>query len=258
MLSPGDVEQFLTTRYIGTKLVLLPTAGSTNDIARQLAAGGTPEGTVVVAEQQTAGRGRRGRTWVSPPGCLYLSVVLRPRLHPSNAFYLTMLAAIAVLDGVYGEAGLTCQVKWPNDILVGGKKLAGILTETSTTGDSLDFAVVGIGLNVNLDATAFPEIARTATSLSGELGRDVSRAPVLASVLGQMERWYDELRAGNTALIYRHWRDSLAYIGQLVMVAHESGSWEGIAEDADADGTLILRQADGRVRRVTVGDVMAI
>lgn len=252
----NSVASVIQTQCFGQNLLCLGTTTSTNDVARALAVKGAPEGTLVLAEQQTAGRGRLARRWLASPGaCLIMSLILRPRIAPSDAFALTILAGNATARTIQAATGLPCQLKWPNDVLVQGRKLVGILCETSASGDQLDWAILGIGLNVNLDTAIYPEIAATATSVAQELGHTFPRLPLLARLLVELEADYFRLRREGLAPIRSEWRGRLATLGQWVSV--EEGAHHGLAEDVDDGGALLVRQADGTLRRITAGDAVA-
>ncbi len=256
-LDPDSITAALRTRCFGRHPVCLPTTGSTNDVARDMAANGAPEGTLVLAETQTAGRGRLARRWLAAPGtCLLMSLLLRPPIPPAAAFGLTILAGIATARAVQRLSGLPCRLKWPNDVQVNGRKLAGILCEMSASDDRLDWAVLGIGLNVNLDPAAYPEIAATATSLSHALGRPLPRLPLLAALLEELEADYGRFLAEGLAPLRAEWRDKLVTLGQ--QVSFEGGLYEGRAEDVDEDGALLLRRAGGELVRITVGDAVPL
>jgi BirA family biotin operon repressor/biotin-[acetyl-CoA-carboxylase] ligase len=228
--------------------------GSTNEVLKALAAQGAPEGTLVIADQQTAGKGRLDREWLAPPGTsLLLSLLFRPDLAPNQAPRLTMICSLAMAEAIEGLTGLPVGLKWPNDVFVRGKKVGGILTEAGTTGGHLDYVVVGMGLNVNLDISSLPELSGIATSLSQELGREVSRLELLWRILEGIETRYKSLRRGKSP--HEEWATRLINLGRQVQVTTPHGVLMGCAEAVDADGALILRTADGQRKRVLVGDV---
>ncbi|MEW5854865.1 MAG: biotin--[acetyl-CoA-carboxylase] ligase [Myxococcota bacterium] len=234
--------------------VHLPTTDSTNTRAAELARGGAAHGTVVVAETQTAGRGRRGRAFVSPPGAgLYLSVVLRPPLSPRDGFRLTLCGAHAVVDAC--EAlGIPARLKWPNDVLVRGRKLCGVLTEMSADMERIHQAIVGIGVNVNTQAAEFPpEVAAIATSARVELGHVVDRPAFCASLLTALSAWYARALDDFPALVQRA-RERSDTLGRRVKVRDGHDEIAGEALDLDDDGALVLRTGKG-VTRVVSGDV---
>lgn len=239
------------TRLIGREVLYYPRLPSTMDEARRLAQEGAKEGTVVVAGEQTAGRGRYGRRWCSPQGALALSVVLRPTLPLLPG--IGMAAPLAVVYALKRGWGVAAGLKWPNDVLLKGKKLAGILVESGVRGGEVDFAILGIGLNVNLDPQAFPEIAQTATSLSMEIGREISPWDALPLLLEELDRLYLALKAGEP--VFQWWREKLETLGQAVRVSGPQGVLEGIAEDVAPDGSLMLRLPDGRLLPLYSGEV---
>lgn len=252
-LTPELVAAGLGTRWLAHRIVYFESIGSTNDEARCLAQEGTPEGTLVVAEAQTAGRGRLQRRWLAPVGqALLFSLVFYPQIEPRAFFQLTMLASLSCLHAVRSQTGLTPQIKWPNDLLLHGRKLAGVLSELGQTAERLH-GIVGIGLNVNVDFTPFPELHGQATSLCEVLGTTVPRLPLLQEILRWFENGYDRLRAGHSP--YAEWSANLATLGQEVRVVTSEGSFTGRATSVDPDGTLHLTLADGTARRIMVGDV---
>ena len=255
-LSLAVVEEALVTRYMGQDFIYLDSAPSTQDRARQEALAGASEGTMVLAEEQTEGRGRFGRAWVSPRGsALLLSIILRPAIEILPQ--LNMVASLAVVRAVAAETGLKTQIKWPNDVQIGGKKLAGMLIDTEVTSDGVNFAVIGIGLNVALDPSEHPEIADIATSLSHEMGRRVRRLGLLRELLTATEDLYETVKSG--ASLLDEWRTAMATLGQDIRVRWPGDEGEtveeGRAEDVDEEGALLLRRADGTIARVVAGEV---
>jgi BirA family biotin operon repressor/biotin-[acetyl-CoA-carboxylase] ligase len=225
---------------------------STNDLAARLADRGAPEGTVIAAHAQSAGRGRQGRTWVSPPGAgLYVSVVLRP---PSDAVPLVTLAAgVAIAEGVEGATGLPLCVKWPNDLYAGERKVAGVLAEANSSG-TVEYVVLGFGVNI-LAAAYPPEIAARATSLESELGRGVDRGVLLTECLCALADWYAELCAGRHDKLLRVWRArATATFGRRVRWEAAGASLDGVAENIDESGALLVRTKTG-VSRVVSAEV---
>jgi len=266
-LNPSQIEASLKTRVFGRELVYLPRTGSTNDVARELAAQGAPEGTVVVADEQVVGRGRMGRRWLAPPGtCLLCSILFRPDLHPSQAQRLTQLCSLAAADAVEQVVGLRVSIKWPNDFIIenprcgvsgsgsrGWRKLGGILTETGVIGDQLEFAVVGVGINVNVESEMLPTLAPDATSVLAEVGRPADRVALLVALISGVERRYGGLRAG--ASPHAEWAARLATLGQAVTLITPDATLTGVAEAVGEDGALLVRTPDGALRRFLVGDV---
>ena len=250
-LSSAAITRGLETGFVGQKVIYYPSLTSTMDIARQEARQGAAEGTVIIADEQTAGRGRLQRVWLSPGGNIALSVILHPPLAylPS----LIMLASLSVVHGIKLSTGLKAQIKWPNDILLDGRKVCGILIENDVQGSRVNHAIIGIGINVNFKVSDFPEIRQIATSLSDELGSAVSRLSVLKSVLVEMERLYLTLATGEN--VYQEWRDSLVTLGKGVWVTTGGTVYEGTAEAVTRDGSLLVRGGDGNLNRIVVGDV---
>lgn len=234
--------------------------GSSNDVALAFAAAGAPEGTVVVAGMQTAGRGRRGREWFSPPGAgLYTSIVFRPgewhrERHGSASSSLTLMAGVALADAIRASTGLATEIKWPNDLLVDGRKLAGILAEASGSAPPFDHIVVGLG--VNLTRAAYPhEIASRATSIEHELGRLPDRGLVLAETLAAMSSSHEALIEGRFDAILSRWREwSPSSRGASVEWTTPAGAMRGTTAGIDDRGALLVRTAGG-IETIVGGEV---
>jgi len=250
-ISAGAITRDLKTRFVGRRVLYYPVLTSTMEVARQEAERGAAEGTVVIADEQTAGRGRLKRPWLSPRGNIALSVILYPDL--PRLPQLTMLASLAVAHSIEATTGLKAAIKWPNDVLVSGKKVSGILLESNVKGSTANHAIIGIGINVNLPPLDFPEITPTATGLADELGKKVSRLAVIQRLLVEIEQLYLTLSAGES--LYEKWRDSLVTLGEKVRVSTGDNIYEGVAESVDRDGSLLVRQADGRLHRFVAADV---
>ncbi|MEW5948707.1 MAG: biotin--[acetyl-CoA-carboxylase] ligase [Thermodesulfobacteriota bacterium] len=258
---PIDVV-LLTSRLKNTpfaqgEVQYLSTTGSTNDVARDLAEKGAPEGTIVIAEAQTKGRGRLGRTWHSPTGAgLYFSIVLRPRLDPSDLPKITLLAGTAVAESIEETIGLHPVIKWPNDLLLAGKKLAGILTELY--GDiASPYVILGIGINVYTRREEFlPELQETSTSLAMVGGQDISRADLMQAILMHLGRWYELFKKGAFQPILDAWRKRCVIIGARVRISSGEKELEGTIVDVDLSGALLLRDQAGQIRRILSGEVI--
>jgi len=250
-LSSASISRGLGTHFVGQRVIYHPRLTSTMDVAKRAAQRGATEGTVVLADQQIAGRGRRRRAWLSPRGNIALSVIL----HPSLIYLpcLIMLASLAVVHSLEAVTGLKAQIKWPNDVLINGRKVCGILIESDVQGSRVNYAIIGIGINVNLRLADFPEIETIATSLAQELGRNVSRLSVIRHLLAELERLYLALSAGES--IYEEWRDHLVTLGKRVRIESDETTYEGIAESVATDGTLLLRCPDGRLKKIVAGEV---
>jgi BirA family biotin operon repressor/biotin-[acetyl-CoA-carboxylase] ligase len=247
------VRDALTTSIVGRPIHYWATIGSTMDEARRLAEEDAPEGTVVIADEQTAGRGRLQRSWWAPPrGSVLLSLLLRPS-SPSQAQRLTMICSLAVCDAIAEVAGLRARVKWPNDVLIDERKVCGILTEMDLLGERVRYAIVGIGINVNVSFQDVPLLMTSATSLAAESGRPVSRLDLLVALLAGIERRYLALCEGQA--FHQEWAKRMATLGHPVQVAGSAERWDGLAIGVDEDGALLVRGEDGCVRRVLAGDV---
>lgn len=251
-LDLDSVSRVLTTAWAGRRFVYLTETHSTQDVARAEAEAGAPAGTVVIAEAQTAGRGRFGRPWVSPP-CqnLYLTMITRPIVQRLRL--LSIVAPLAVTLAVEDVVGLEPRIKWPNDVLVGDRKLAGVLIESEIAGPEVKYALVGIGLNVNFDIDPDSEIADIATSLKREVGHEVSRERLLVALLSRFERSYEAAARGSE--VHAAWRARLQTLGRQVRVTFRDQVYEGLAEDVDAAGNLVLLLPDGSRLTVEAGEV---
>lgn len=239
-------------RRFGIPLVWIEEAESTNDVARELADAGVPEGAVVVARRQTRGRGRRGRTWASPPGGLWTTVLLRPAI--SSGWGRLMLAvAVAAAEAVEAHAGIRVGVRWPNDLVVGGRKVAGFLAEAG--GGAV---LVGVGINVNVPLEALPaDLADRATSLHLVCGRPQDIAGLLKGLLSRLEHWYDIWLAGGAGMV-EAWSLRDAVCGARVVVGEGDAAVEGVADGVDEDGALRVQQPGGVVTRVVAGDLVPV
>ena len=249
-LSPVSITSNLGTHFIGQKVICYPSLPSTMAAARQEAQLGAVEGTVIIADEQTAGRGRIKRVWLSPEGSIALSIILYPSV--VNLPSLIMLASLAVVHSIEAVTSLKSRVKWPNDILVNDRKVCGILIESSVRRNVVDYAIIGIGINVNLKLSNFPEIPSTATSLSDELGRNIPRLGIIRRLLVGMEKLYLALQTGES--IYEEWRNSLVTLGRRVRVKSGKTVYEGVAESVARDGSLLLRHSNGSLSRIVAGD----
>lgn len=253
-LTSLELAPLLGSLALGASIHAFDLVDSTNEVARALAEDGAEHGTLVVAEAQRRGRGRRGRSWLSPPKAnLYFSLVLRPELPIHRVHELTLLAAVAVAE-VLQEAGFEAAIKWPNDLMIRGRKVGGILTELTLEDDRVRFVVLGIGLNVNLDPIP-EEIARFATSLSLERGEPLPRAFLLAALLAGLETWLEKDVALGFEPVRQRWRELSSTLGRQVQIDDGPAAIEGVAVDLAVDGALLVRDAAGVVHRVVAGDV---
>ncbi len=251
VLSSTAISDNLGTTLVGRTVLYYPRLGSTMDEAREEARRGVAEGTVVIAGEQTSGKGRMKRAWLAPTGNIALSVILHPAL--ASLPCLVMLASVAVAGSIEAVTRLSTRIKWPNDVLINGKKVSGILIESDIRGDRVNYAIVGIGINVNLKPGDFPDIRETATSLAAESLGHVSRLEVIRHLLVEMDRLYVALPDGQP--VYEQWRGRLVTLGRRVRVTSGEGILEGVAESVDGDGSLFLRQPGGSLTRIIAGDV---
>ncbi|OGP14944.1 MAG: biotin--[acetyl-CoA-carboxylase] ligase [Deltaproteobacteria bacterium GWA2_54_12] len=253
-----ELQSLLAGRLLGSQVHFFDSLDSTNAKAFELARNGAPEGAVVIAETQTKGKGRIGRKWESPAGMnLYLSIILRPKVAPQGAQGLTFVAAVAAAEAVLAN-GVKPAVKWPNDILIGGRKTAGILLEMDSEPDRVHFVIAGIGVNLNIKQDSFPEyISQTATSLIEETGSPVDRAVFTANLLASMERWYGVYLSEGFVPVLAAWKGYFASAGRPVKVTFFDKTVTGVCAGVDEDGALLLER-DGRIERVLSGDVEAL
>ncbi len=259
-LIPEEIRWGLKTQWMGQKIVSYEETDSTNDVATQLATQGMPEGTVVFAESQSKGRGRLGRSWVSPKGkSILMSVIFRPKLLPSQASQVTLMSAVAVAKMIEKETGLAPQIKWPNDILIEGKKVAGILTEMQSETDQVRFLIVGIGVNITVPAESLPE---NATSIYLETAYSVQRTAfriqLAQELLRQLEAGYDLLHDGKWEAIQQEWQHRSFLTGKHVNVRCMERQIEGTVTGLDPDGSLLVRLDHGLTERIVAGDVVVV
>jgi BirA family biotin operon repressor/biotin-[acetyl-CoA-carboxylase] ligase len=255
-LRPEALGRALKDSLFGENIVFHETLDSTNRLAKELALGGAPEGTLVITEEQTLGRGRRGRTWLSPGGTnLLFSLLVRPPLSPDRAFSLTMILALAASDGVETVCGIGPLIKWPNDLFLGPKKLAGLLTEFSAREGAIEYAVLGIGLNVNWNPAEARDHMYPTTSLLAETGVKTDRTDLLVGILKRFERYYGEVTSGNLEDAYRRWNERSLILGRDVVIESAQGKILGKALRIDRRGALVIRDDRGGEREILVGDV---
>lgn len=244
-------------KIVGRDIRVFQETTSTNDVIEKLARDGVKEGAVVFAESQTKGRGRLGRKWISPTNKgLWFSVLLRPDLRPQAATQLTVAAATALARAIRSQTSMSPEIKWPNDILLRGKKVAGILTELSAELDHVKYLILGIGVDVNLNASEFPaEVRKIATSLKIESGRTVNRADLAAAILDELDSDYARIISGQFESVADEWEEHCTTLGHNVSISIGDRSIQGRAESLDSDGALLLRTQHGRLERIIGGDV---
>jgi BirA family biotin operon repressor/biotin-[acetyl-CoA-carboxylase] ligase len=248
-----EVAYGLGTKFIGKKIYYFDAVSSTMDIAWQLGIKGSSEGTLVLAEQQTKGRGRLGRIWFSPKyKGIYMSLILKPKMLPAQASILTLLAAVSICEAIKATLALEARIKWPNDIWLEQKKLGGILTELNAETDEINFVVVGIGLNVNNDKKT---LVSSATSLKEHKKENINRVNLLQEILRKMEENYLSLGKGPQPIL-RKWREYSITLGKRIKVYCQKRHVEGQAVDIDLDGGLLVRKDSGITEKVMAGDIV--
>lgn len=255
ILSEEGLRSIIKTQELGKNIRFFPSIDSTNTAAKQLAENGEPHGTVVVAETQTRGQGRLGRTWHSPAGGLWFSVILRPQLPGLLAPHLTFMAGLAVAQAA-NKAGVPVSLRWPNDIYVEGKKLGGILTESKLKGNTFEYFVIGIGLNVNIEESAFPaQLKEEASSFLMVKGAPTPRAQLLAYILLAWEKLLSIYPKQGFGPILKAWKKHASFLGSQVRVDTSKESVEGEAVDVTITGALQVQDIDGLIHEISSGDV---
>jgi BirA family biotin operon repressor/biotin-[acetyl-CoA-carboxylase] ligase len=256
-LNPSKLQENSRTRLLGKSIFFSEEVASTNEWAKKLASQGAPEGWVAIAETQTHGRGRLDREWFSPIGGLWFSLILRPKQRLAKAAKLTFVAGVAVAETLHEKYGLRTQTKWPNDVLVKGRKICGIIGETSTMGKEINAVVLGIGINANFDAgRVLPESIRArATSLETELKRRIQLEELFNRLLEKLEAKYALYTRRGFSSILKQWKKYAGFLGQEVEVIDRNEKITGLAYDVDEDGTLILMLENGALKHVFAGDV---
>lgn len=258
-LTPAALQRFLRAAVFGHRIFYYPTIGSTNERALELAAAEEPEGGLVLAEEQTAGRGRRERTWSSPPYLgIYASLILRPAIPAPRAPLVTFMASVAVADALNEVCALSARIKWPNDVLVGRRKIAGVLGEVRGSEPEIREMVIGIGVNVNQADADFPvDVLPVATSVRIEKGASADRAPILASILEGFERRYARLLRDGPGTLLREWESLSALpIDTPIVIEGPGGRLEGAFAGIDEEGALLLRGPGGATKRIPFGEIV--
>lgn len=260
VLTAPALQRLLTTRTFGRTVHVLSSTSSTNDIAKALAQRGAPEGTVVLAEHQTHGRGRQGRSFASPAGVgIYLSLLLRPQIDPHRLPQLTLVSAVAAAEALVEYCALPVRLKWPNDITIDGKKVAGILSEAVLSTAVAPLTIVGIGINVNTALAHFPpELHAHVTSLALASGHPWPRLPLIALLLAHLERLYQAFRQGEMAPIWQRWLHYGQIIGRQVRFTQQQSAGCGTVVGLDADGALLVQDAGGIRHRLIAGEVQFV
>lgn len=255
----SKVTKYLQAEILGHPILYFSELTSTNEIAKELAVRGAREGTAILAETQTTGKGRLGRRWISPEGGLWLSIIFRPKIEAKHAPKLTLMASVAVAKTINGIFQSDAQIKWPNDVVINHKKVCGVLTDAKTDAEKLDFVVVGVGINANFNLDVLPTYIRDrSTTLKEELGREIERETLLRELLEQFEFYYKLFTERKFDTILKEWRGLSSFLGSRVNVVSGNESIEGLAIDIDEDGALIVKLKDRTIRKVTVGEITII
>jgi BirA family biotin operon repressor/biotin-[acetyl-CoA-carboxylase] ligase len=255
-LHPHTILDKLGSSLFAQNMVFHRSLDSTSTVAKELAAQGAPEGTLVLAEEQGAGRGRMGRRWVSPGYVnLLFSILLRPNIHKDQVFVTTMILALATIEAIKSRTGLTTAIKWPNDIYVEGKKLGGILTEFSLGQGDIDYVVLGLGLNVNWSPDQTEDVSNPATSILSETGSKISRDDLLVTILRIFEVYYQEVLSGEIDDFYRTWNEASMIIGRDVEIVSPKDRTHGKALRIDRTGALVIRDRAGKEQKIISGEV---
>lgn len=256
-VNPIEWQSTLNTSVMGQNLFYRQSLVSTNDVAKDLVRRGQPEGTLVLTEEQTGGKGRLGRKWLSPPsGGLYFSLILYPQASPAEGPQLGLAAAVATATAIKRCTGLETRVKWPNDILINGQKVCGILAEMGAEAERIKYLVIGIGVNVNiLWAQVSGEFTYGVTSLQEQLGQKVSRIVLLKDILAEMERVYRLWQTAGFAPVREIWRQLALWIDGPVRVVNDQGQWTGVLRDIDEQGALLVETEDKKIRHFYAGEV---
>lgn len=246
----------MQTEWAGRRAVCLDTVDSTNNYAKKLAETGEAHGTLVAAEMQSGGRGRRGRSWVTPRGtAIAMSIIVRPQIRPEHASMLTLVMGAAAARAITQTTGLDVQIKWPNDLVVGGKKLSGTLTEMSAELERIHYVVIGTGINANI--TEFPEeLHQTATSLQLELGKPVNRSELICACMKEFEKDYEKfIQRKDLSLLWDDYQAILVNRGREVRVLEPAGEYRGVARGIDELGRLLVERENGQMEKVFAGEV---
>ena len=256
ILAPSEWQTGLKSKIIGREARYFKSVSSTNDAAKELARLGAKEGTTVLAEEQTSGKGRLGRVWRAPSGAwLSFSIILYPKVNPMEVSQLTMLGAVAVVNALKQELGVPAGVKWPNDVYLQGLKVCGILAEMAAEADQVKYLVLGIGVNVNQRSEDLGELIHSAISLRAFTGRKISRSKLLGAILEQLDFLYDLWQEQGFAPVRTLWKENALWLESPVQVSGLHEVWQGLMEDIDAHGALVLRLADGSRKIFHSGEV---
>jgi len=260
-LLPWEISNSLRTQYIGKEIHHFNVIDSTQDLAIKLAERDAPQGIVVIAEKQKKGRGRIGRQWSAPEGGIWLSVILRPKIPTAESTILPLATALAMRNAIKHACNVDAKLKWPNDVIVNGKKIAGILVEMSCEADRINYVVIGIGINANVNVRKIESSRKGTpgyygvTSLMKEADKEVDRIELVKKILAELEQVYLELERAGSDMIIQSWKNHSATIGSNVTVALNEMCFEGKAVDIDYDGALLVKLPNGNIKRIVAGDV---
>lgn len=255
-LYPEEITDNLKTKVLGRKIFSYASTTSTNDVAYSLAEEAMPEGSMIISEKQTRGRGRLGREWISPEGKgLYLSLVLRPRLTPAEAGKITLMSSVCIASLIRKQFGIDAVIKWPNDVYIGSEKVAGILTELAAEQDAVKFVILGIGINLN---ASVQELPKGATALKLKTKSQINRIAFLQHLLMELENYYEKINLFEFESIIQEWRNLSMTLGKRIKVKWRGTTIEGQAMDIDNFGALILRDDFGFSHHILSGDIEII
>ena len=257
LLTEARLKSMIKTELFANKIYAFWSVGSTNEFAYSRASQGETEGTLVIAEQQSKGRGRKSRSWDSPFNKgLWFSLILRPELPASRAGLVPYLAGVSVSEAIENLMGLEPDVKWPNDLLLNGRKFCGILSEVEFENSTIKFIILGIGINVNHKSNEFPaEFREQATSLHIESGAQIDRVELLSEVIWQLEKKYIAMKQNGFGDIINKWKKKCPQLGKEVSIVQDDEKYQGIFEDLNDEGCLLLRTKDNELNKIVTGDI---
>ena len=257
-LYPNEIKGLMNTKLIGKEIIFLESVDSTNSYAKKMGEEEFQEGTLVIAEEQTAGRGRLGREWISPKGKgIWMTIMLKPDIKPEQAAQITLIAAFAVVLGIKNICNIDAMIKWPNDVVVSGKKLCGILTEMGAEIDRINYLIVGIGINANIDEMDFANSGLDiATSLKIQKDEDIDRKILISDIIKNFEKLYiDFIERGSIEYIIKDYKKVSATLGKEIRILAKGEEWNGIALDINSHGHLMVKMDDGKIKEISSGEV---
>jgi len=256
MIQVGKIRSTLETKRVGREILYFQTLSSTNTVAKEHAEKGAKDGTVIVAETQTQGHGRLNRPWISPKGGVWLSVILRTKIAAHEAPKITLITSVAVARTIDRICSLKSEIRWPNDVLIGGKKVGGILTEASISGKHMNVIVVGIGINANFNLKDLPDdLWSSTTTLKEAIGKHVDREELICVLLKEFEECYESFREKKIERLFNEWRGMASFLGKKIEVVSFGENFLGRAIDIDESGALIVELDSGESKKVLSGDV---